>query len=73
MDILVIGCGVSGLTSGLRLLEAGHSVTIWAKDRLLTSCVESFLNSKGNCHLCGQTAISLAPQAESLVRPSNDM
>ncbi len=32
MDILVIGCGVSGLTSGLRLLEAGHKVTIWAKD-----------------------------------------
>src|SRR5690242_10566828 len=31
MDILVIGCGVSGLTSGLRLLEAGHRVTIWAK------------------------------------------
>ncbi len=32
MDILVIGCGVSGLTSGLRLLEAGYSVTIWAKE-----------------------------------------
>jgi len=32
MDILVIGCGVSGLTSGLRLLEAGHRVTIWAKE-----------------------------------------
>src|SRR5215469_6653194 len=32
MDILVIGCGVSGLTSGLRLLEAGHKVTIWAKE-----------------------------------------
>lgn len=32
MDILVIGCGVAGLTSGLRLLEAGHSVTIWAKE-----------------------------------------
>lgn len=32
MDILVIGCGVSGLTTGLCLLEAGHSVTIWARD-----------------------------------------
>ncbi len=32
MDILVIGCGVSGLSTGVRLLEAGHRVTIWAKD-----------------------------------------
>jgi|SRR5579871_764853 D-amino-acid oxidase len=32
MDILVIGCGVSGLTTGIRLLEAGHRVTIWARD-----------------------------------------
>ncbi len=32
MDILVIGCGVSGLTTGLRLLQAGHRVTIWARD-----------------------------------------
>ena len=26
MDILVIGCGVSGLTTGLCLQEAGHRV-----------------------------------------------
>ena len=32
MDILVIGCGVSGLTTGLCLLEAGHSVHIWARE-----------------------------------------
>jgi D-amino-acid oxidase len=32
MDILVLGCGVSGLTTGVRLLEAGHRVRIWAKD-----------------------------------------
>jgi len=32
MNILVIGCGVSGLTTGLSLLEAGHTVTIWAKE-----------------------------------------
>ena len=32
MDILVIGCGVSGLTTGLRLLQAGHTVRIWARD-----------------------------------------
>lgn len=32
MDVLVIGCGVSGLTTGLCLLEARHSVTIWARD-----------------------------------------
>jgi D-amino-acid oxidase len=31
-EIIVIGCGVAGLTSALQLLEAGHSVTIWAKD-----------------------------------------
>ena len=32
MDILVLGCGVSGLTTGLCLLEANYSVTIWARD-----------------------------------------
>lgn len=32
MDILVLGCGVSGLTTGLCLLEAGHTVTLWARD-----------------------------------------
>lgn len=32
MDILVIGCGVSGLTTGLCLLDAGHTVSIWAKE-----------------------------------------
>ena len=32
MDILVIGCGVSGLSCGIRLLEAGFSVQIWARD-----------------------------------------
>lgn len=31
LDIVVIGCGVSGLTTGLLLLEAGHRVSIWAK------------------------------------------
>ncbi|HEU5375940.1 MAG TPA: FAD-dependent oxidoreductase [Ktedonobacteraceae bacterium] len=33
MDILVIGSGVSGLTSALCLLQAGHRVSIWAKDQ----------------------------------------
>lgn len=32
MNILIIGCGVSGLTTGLCLLDAGHEVTIWARD-----------------------------------------
>ncbi len=32
MDVLVIGCGVSGLTTGLRLLQAGYTVRIWARD-----------------------------------------
>jgi D-amino-acid oxidase len=32
VEILIIGCGVSGLSTGVRLLEAGHRVTTWAKD-----------------------------------------
>lgn len=32
MKVIVIGCGVSGLTSGVRLLDAGHEVQIWARD-----------------------------------------
>ena len=32
MDVLVIGCGVSGLSCGIRLLEAGHTARIWARD-----------------------------------------
>src|SRR5438477_6671728 len=32
MQTLVIGSGVSGLSTGIRLLEAGHEVTIWARD-----------------------------------------
>jgi D-amino-acid oxidase len=31
MEICVLGCGVSGLTTGLALLRAGHGVRIWAK------------------------------------------
>lgn len=30
--IIVIGCGVSGLSCGVRLLELGYSVAIWARD-----------------------------------------
>jgi D-amino-acid oxidase len=32
MDVLIIGCGVSGLSCGIRLLEAGCSAEIWARD-----------------------------------------
>lgn len=32
MRVIVIGCGVSGLSCGVRLLEAGHQVEIWARD-----------------------------------------
>lgn len=32
MEILIIGAGVSGLTTGLTLLRAGHAVRIWARD-----------------------------------------
>ncbi len=31
-ECLVVGCGVSGLTSGIRLLEAGYGVRIWARE-----------------------------------------
>jgi D-amino-acid oxidase len=33
MQILVIGAGVAGLSSALRLAEAGHAVQIWARER----------------------------------------
>jgi D-amino-acid oxidase len=32
MNVIIIGCGVSGLSSGIRLLEAGYNVEIWARD-----------------------------------------
>lgn len=32
MEILVLGCGVSGLTTALTLLDAGHAPRIWARD-----------------------------------------
>ena len=32
MDVTVVGAGVSGLTCGVRLLEAGHGVTIVTRD-----------------------------------------
>lgn len=31
-SVLVLGCGVSGLSSGILLLQAGHAVTIWARE-----------------------------------------
>ena len=32
LDVLVIGCGVSGLTTGILLQRQGRRVTIWARD-----------------------------------------
>src|SRR5271170_2971314 len=32
-NVLVLGAGVSGLTTALRLLQAGHKVTIWSKEQ----------------------------------------
>jgi D-amino-acid oxidase len=31
-SVLVLGCGVVGLTTGITLLRSGHRVTIWARD-----------------------------------------
>ena len=33
MDALVLGSGVTGLTTALRLLRAGHRVVIWTRER----------------------------------------
>lgn len=32
MFVIVLGCGVSGLSCGVRLLEAGHSVEVWGRE-----------------------------------------
>ncbi|ADO70684.1 FAD-dependent oxidoreductase [Stigmatella aurantiaca] len=32
MDFIVLGGGVSGLSCGIRLLEAGHAVQLWARE-----------------------------------------
>jgi D-amino-acid oxidase len=32
MHVIVVGCGVSGLSCGIRLLEAGHTVELWARE-----------------------------------------
>lgn len=32
VDVLILGAGVSGLSTGLRLLDQGHAVAIWARD-----------------------------------------
>ncbi len=32
MHLIVLGCGVSGLSCGIRLLEAGHTVELWARE-----------------------------------------
>src|SRR5438477_6520809 len=32
VQITVIGCGVSGLSTAIRLLEGGHEVAIWAQE-----------------------------------------
>lgn len=31
-NILILGCGVNGLSTGITLLKRGYAVTIWAKD-----------------------------------------
>ncbi|MEV6104796.1 FAD-dependent oxidoreductase [Streptomyces sp. NPDC051940] len=33
-DVIVIGSGVTGLTSAVRLVEAGHQVSVWTRDPL---------------------------------------
>jgi D-amino-acid oxidase len=33
MHVVILGCGVSGLSCGVRLLEAGHTVELWAREQ----------------------------------------
>lgn len=37
MQILIVGSGVIGLTTGVRAVEAGHQVVIWTREPLLES------------------------------------
>ena len=32
MRVVILGCGVSGLSCGVRLLEAGYTVEVWARE-----------------------------------------
>ena len=40
MDISIIGAGVSGLSTGIRLLEAGYDVTIFTEITTPDFCSE---------------------------------
>jgi D-amino-acid oxidase len=45
IDVLIVGAGVSGLTTAVRLVERGRSVLIWARERPqhTTSCAAGAL------------------------------
>ena len=44
-NVLVIGSGVSGLSTALKLLQAGHEVTVWTKEK-----TGELPNSSGNAY-----------------------
>jgi protoporphyrinogen oxidase len=46
MKIAIIGAGFTGLAAGIKLLKAGHQVTIFEKDSLLGGLATGFKNPK---------------------------
>ena len=42
MKVAIIGAGITGLVAGYRLLQAGHEVTIFEKEKELGGLLGSF-------------------------------
>lgn len=64
LQVAVIGCGVSGLTCGVRLLEHHYAVTIVARDLppQTTSDAAAFWFPSESAAACAYLAALSAPQ-----------